>query len=182
MARSATIYRVQLQLSHVDRDVYADRQLTVARHPSETLERALVRILAYALRYDDQLEFGRGISTSDEPDLWRREGDGRVTDWIEVGQPDSKRLIKASRKATRCDLFVFADRDQRWRKSQLDAMKAPDNLSVAYIDDGFLASLAEGVDRKIHWSITVADGTLYLTSGDASFETTPEIWLGQPLS
>ena len=78
MARSATIYRVQLELSHVDRDVYAELQLTLARHPSETMERTITRLLAYGLRYDEGLEFGRGVSATDEPDLWRREGDGRV--------------------------------------------------------------------------------------------------------
>jgi uncharacterized protein YaeQ len=98
MARNATIYRAQLELSHVDRNVYADLQLTIARHPSETLERTLMRLLAFGLRYDEGLEFGRGVSATDEPDLWRREGDGRVIEWIEVGQPEARRLVVASRR------------------------------------------------------------------------------------
>jgi len=109
MARNATIYRVQLELSHIDRDQYAELQLTVARHPSETMQRTLMRLLAFGLRYDEGLEFGRGVSATDEPDLWRRSGDGRVIEWIEVGQPESRRLIKASRQSERCQLFVFGE-------------------------------------------------------------------------
>lgn len=181
MARGATIYRVQLELSHIDRDVYAELQLTLARHPSETLERMVTRLLAYGLRYDEGLEFGRGVSATDEPDLWRREGDGRVLEWIEVGQPDSKRLIKASRQSGRCQLFVFGPGADRWRKAQLDGMKIPDNLGVACIENEFVDSLAARVDRQIRWSMTVSEGTIFLTSGDASFETSPQVWVGDPL-
>jgi uncharacterized protein YaeQ len=181
MARNATIYRVQLELSHVDRDVYAELQLTVARHPSETIERMVMRLLAFGLRYEEGLEFGRGVSATDEPDLWRREGDGRVIEWIEVGQPDAKRLIKASRQSGRCQLFVYGEGAHRWRKAQLDETKLPDNLGVAYIDGEFVDSLAEAADRQIRWSMTVAEGTVYLTTGDASFETSPEVWIGDPL-
>ena len=181
MARNATIYRVQLELSHVDRDVYAELQLTVARHPSETMERMVARLLAFGLRYDEGLEFGRGVSATDEPDLWRREGDGRVIEWIEVGQPDAKRLVKAARQSGRCQLFVFGDGARRWRIAQLDEMKVPDNLGVAYLEDPFIDSLAAAADRQIRWSMTVAEGTIFLTAGDASFETTPEVWVGDPL-
>jgi len=181
MARSSTIYRVQLELSHVDRNVYGEHQLTIARHPSETIERMLVRLIAFGLRYEEGLEFGRGVSATDEPDLWRREGDGRVIEWIEVGQPDSKRLIKASRKSRRCQLFVFGEGAERWREAQLGSLKAPDNLGVARIDDAFIAGLASTVDRQLKWSMTIADGTLFLTTGDTSFEVSPEIWLGDPL-
>jgi uncharacterized protein YaeQ len=182
MARNATIHRVQLELSHVDRDVYADLPLTLARHPSETIERMVMRILAFGLRFAEGLEFGRGVSATDEPDLWRREGDGRVIEWIEVGQPDAKRLIKAARQSRSCECFVFGDGAARWRTAQLDDMKAPENLGVARIDDAFVGSLSAGVDRQIRWSMTVAEGTIFLTSGDESFESTPEVWLGDPLA
>ena len=181
MARSATIYRVQLELSHVDRDVYAELQLTLARHPSETMERAVMRVLAYGLRYDEGLEFGRGVSATDEPDLWRREGDGRVLEWIEVGQPDAKRMIKASRQSGCCQVFAFGAGAERWRKAQLDEMKIPDNLGVACIDDVFVDALAADVDRQIRWSMTVAEGTIFLTAGDESFDTSPTVWVGDPL-
>jgi len=181
MAQKATIYRVQLELSHVDRGVYAERQLTLARHPSETTERMLMRLLAFGLRYEEGLEFGRGVSATDEPDLWRREGDGRVIDWIEVGQPDAKRLVKAARQSNRCDLFVFGEGADRWRAAQLDGMKAPENLAVARIDDAFVDSLAAVADRQIRWSMTVSEGTIFLGVGEDTFETAPQVWLGDPL-
>lgn len=181
MARSATIYRVQLELSHVDRDIYADLKLTLARHPSETMERTLMRLLAFGLRYREDLEFGRGVSATDEPDLWRREGDGRVIEWIEVGQPDAKRLIKASRQSGCCQVFVFGEGAHRWRKAHLDGMKVPDNLGVACIENDFIASLVAQADRQIRWSMTVAERTVFLTVGDSTFQTSPEIWVGDPL-
>lgn len=181
MTRGATIHRLQLELSHVDRGVYADLPLSLARHPSETVERMVMRILAFGLRHAEGLEFGRGVSATDEPDLWRREGDGRVIEWIEVGQPDARRLIKAARQSGRCNLFVFGDGASRWRTAQLADMKPPDNLGVARIDDRFVASLVATVDRQIRWSMTVADGTIFLTSGGESFDTAPEVWLGDPL-
>jgi uncharacterized protein YaeQ len=181
MARSATIYRVQLELSHVDRDVYAELQLNLARHPSETIERALMRLIAFGLRYAEGLEFGRGVSATDEPDLWRREGDGRVAEWIEVGQPSAKRLIKASRQSGRCEVFVFGDGAERWRQDQLGGMKVPGNLGVAFIENDFIGPLSATADRQIRWSMTIAEKTIFLTAGDQTFETSPEVWTGDPL-
>lgn len=185
MARNATLYRAHLELSHVDRNVYADRQLTIARHPSETMERMVMRLLAFGLRYAEGIEFGRGVSATDEPDLWRREGDGRILEWIEVGQPDAKRLVKAARRSGRCQLFVFGGGAQRWRETHLDDLvgkgRAPDNLGIALIEDTFVDAVAAQVDRQLRWSLTVASGTIFLTAGEASFETSPTVWIGDPL-
>jgi len=182
MAHGATIYRAQLELSLVDRNVYASPTTSVARHPSETLERTLARVLAYALLYEDDLEFGRGVSATDEPDLWSREGDGRPRHWIEVGQPEGQRLVKAARQSGRATLLAFGPGLDRWRTAQLETIDAPANLSVARIDDAFLDALATASDRQLRWSVTLADGIVYLTSGDDHFETTLETWLGDPLA
>ncbi len=182
MARGATIYRTRLDLSLVDRDVYAEATPTVARHPSETHERTLARILAYALCYEDDLEFGRGVSATDEPDLWSREGDGRPRHWIEVGQPEGKRLMKAARQSRRATLFAFGEGLERWRRAQLEGLDSPTNLSVLHLDDAFLAALARSCDRQIRWSVTLSDGVVYVTTGDESFETRLESWLGAALS
>ena len=182
MARGATIYKASLELSLVDRNVYEEVQVTVARHPSETHERTLVRTLAYALRYDRDLEFGRGVSATDEPDLWSREGDGRPREWIEVGQPDGKRLVKAGRQSERATVFAFGEGVERWRASQIEATDLPGNVAGARIDDGFLADLAAATDRQLRWSLTLSEGILFLSSGNEAFETTPEIWRGEPLA
>ena len=182
MARGATIYKAQLSLSLVDRDVYEERTITVARHPSETHERTLVRVLAYALLYEPGLEFGRGVSATDEPALWLREGDGRAAHWIEVGQPDGKRLLKAARHSGRATLFAFGEGLDRWRTAQVETLDAPSNLSIARVDEDFLAALAGVTDRQLHWSVTLSDGLVFLTSGEDSFETSFEVWLGDPLA
>jgi uncharacterized protein YaeQ len=181
MARNATIHRAHLELSHVDRDVYCEQQLTIARHPSETLERMVMRVLAFGLRYEEGLEFGRGVSATEEPDLWRRGGDGRILEWIEVGQPDARRLVKAARQSDRCQLFVFGEGANRWREAQLADPKLPENLGVARLEDDFVAALAAQTDRQLRWSMTIAEGTIFLTSGEQTFETSPEVWLGDPL-
>src|SRR5665647_1535819 len=101
MALPSTIHRVNIQLSDVDRGVYTSLQATVARHPSETEERLVARLLAYALFFDPDLAFTRGISAVDEPDLWVKGPDDRVLLWVEVGIPESHRLIKASHHSER---------------------------------------------------------------------------------
>ena len=102
MALKATIFKARVQLADMDRGVYADHALTMARHPSETDERMMMRLLAFALNvpaddHDGTLEFAKGLSDTDEPDLWHRDLTGRIVHWIEIGQPDDKRLLRASR-------------------------------------------------------------------------------------
>lgn len=181
MARGATLYRATLELSLIDREVYAEPTISIAQHPSETLERTLVRLLAFALCFEDGLEFGRGVSATDEPDLWSREGDGRPRLWIEVGQPETKRLAKAARHAGRVTLFSFGENLWRYRKAQFEDFEAPSNLSVAAFDPAFIAGVAGTIRRQIRWSVTLSEGVLFLSSGEESFETTPEIWMGSPL-
>jgi len=96
MALKPTIFKFSVALSDVDRNRYEDLPLTVAQHPSETLERMMARVLAYCLNADDGLEFSKGLSDNEQPDLWRRSLDGRILDWIEVGEPSADRLRKAS--------------------------------------------------------------------------------------
>ena len=110
MAISATIYRANLNVADMDRHYYADHALTLARHPSETDERMMVRLLAFAFHAHERLEFGRGIGTADEPDLWQRDLTGRVELWIEVGQPDDRRVRKACGLADRVVIYSYGGR------------------------------------------------------------------------
>src|SRR5512136_652890 len=106
MALPSTIYRTTIQLSDIDRGVYETLQASVARHPSETEERLVARLLASALCYEDGLQFTRGICVGEEPDLWSIGPDGRVTLWVEVGLPEPERLIKAARHVERVVLLA----------------------------------------------------------------------------
>ena len=101
MALKATIFKADLHIADMARNYYAEHALTVARHPSETDERMMARILAFALNADERLAFGKGLSDADEPDLWQKDLTGAIEHWIEVGQPDEKRLLRACGRAAR---------------------------------------------------------------------------------
>ena len=178
MALPATIYRVAIQLADVDRNLYHKLQTTVARHPSETAERLLTRVLAYAVAYEEDLAFTKGICAGDEPDLWRKGPDGRVLTWIEVGQPDPERLLKASRHAERILLFAYGPTRYRWENQHLAKLAAIPNLSIWGIDYDFLQQLVTRLQRTIDWDLTITEGNLYLTLGDTTLESTLTLLAG----
>ena len=140
MALPPTIHRATIELSDLDRGLYGTLETTVARHPSETGERLVLRLLAFALWFSDELEFTRGISAGDEPDLWTRSPDGRTELWIEVGLPDADRLLKAARHCAHTALLASGPgnawrswRDRHWSRLQslnhLDALALTGGLS-----------------------------------------------------
>ena len=114
MALKATIFKAQLQIADMDRHYYAEHALTLARHPSETDERMMVRLLAFALNADESLEFGKGLSNEDEPALWRKDLTGVIEHWIEVGLPDEKSLRKACGRATQVRLYTYGRGAAKW--------------------------------------------------------------------
>jgi uncharacterized protein YaeQ len=171
MALPATIYRTNIQLSDIDRGVYETFQTTVARHPSETEERLVLRLLAYALFYEEQLLFTKGVSAGDEPDLWVKGPDDRVLLWIEVGLPDAERVVKACRHAARVVLIVSGKALPNWEQQQLPKLEGVANLAVITLDLAFITALVARLDRSIQWSITITDGNLYLNIGTETFET-----------
>ena len=172
MALPSTIYRANVQLSHVDRNLYETIQVTVARHPSETAERLVTRLLAFALFFEPDLAFTKGICAGDEPDLWVKGPDGRVLLWVEVGLPDPERLVKASRHAPRVALLASGAARQTWEKQHLPKLAAVPNLTVLGLDQSFLARLVANLERSITWSLTVTEGSLYLGLDDETLETT----------
>lgn len=170
MALPATIYRVVIDLSDLDRGCYARLEATVARHPSETAERLVTRLLAFALCHEEDLSFTKGIAAGDEPDLWSKEPDGRVRTWIEVGLPDPERLRKATRHAERVLLVASGSGLSRWLEQHRPKLEPLANLTVLALDPPFVTRLADGLERVINWSLTVTEGTLYLTSGSRTCE------------
>lgn len=171
MALPSTIYRVKIQLSDVDRGVYESLQATVARHPSETEERLVARLLAYALFYDPELAFTKGVGAGDEPDLWMKGPDDRVLLWVEVGLPEAERLIKASRHAAQVAVIVCGKALPAWEQQHLSKLVAIRNLSILRFDQPFINCLASRLDRSISWSVTITDGNVYINVGDDTFET-----------
>ena len=171
MAQPSTIYRASIQLSDVDRNQYESLQITVARHPSETEERLLARILAYALCYEAELTFTKGVGAGDEPDLWLKGPDGRVKSWIEVGLPEAERLVKASRHSEQVVLCAYGSSQAMWEKQQLPKLIGITNLTIICLDHVFLRDLAARLQRSINWSLTVTEGLLYLAIEGETLES-----------
>jgi len=170
MARPSTIYKASIQLSNVDRGVYESLQATVAQHPSETEERLVARLLAYAIFHEPELAFTKGISATDEPDLWVKGADGRVRFWVEVGLPEADRIIKASRHSERVALLACGKALASWDQQHLPKLEKLANLTVISMDQAFITSLASRLERSITWSVTITEGNLYLTIGEETME------------
>lgn len=179
MALPASIYRVNIQLSDVDQGVYEALQATVARHPSETEERLVARLLAYALFFEPELVFTKGLSAVDEPDLWVKGPDGRVSLWVEAGLPDADRIIKASRHSLRVALVASGKTLPGWEQQQLPKLALTHNLAVLCFDQKFIQCLVARLERFINWEVTVSGGNLYINVGDETFETGLQVRAGQ---
>jgi uncharacterized protein YaeQ len=171
MALPSTVYKASIQLADVDRGVYETLQATVARHPSETEERLIARLLAYAIFHDPELAFSKGISATDEPDLWVKGGDGRVRLWVEVGLPEADRIIRASRHSERVALLACGRALAAWEQQHLARLAGIANLTVISIDQAFINKLTALLERSINWSLTITEGALYLAIGEETFET-----------
>lgn len=178
MALPSTIHRVTIQLSDVDRGIYESLQATVARHPSETEERLVARLLAYALFYEPELTFTKGISATDEPDLWSKGPDGRVLLWVEVGLPEADRIIKAGRHTERIALIACGKTLSSWEQQHLPKLDGISNLTLICFDQSFISSLTSRLDRSITWEVTINDGSLYINVGDETLETTLQLRAG----
>lgn len=178
MALPSKVYRASVQLSDLDRQVYELLQTTIVKHPSETEERLVARLLAYALCYEEGISFTKGVGSGDEPDLWSKGPDGRVKLWIEVGLPDPDRLAKSCRHVERAILFACGQAQSRWLSQHLPKLASSQNLTIIGIDFKFLGELVANLQRVINWSLTVTEGALYLTVADETLETTLEVIKG----
>jgi uncharacterized protein YaeQ len=164
MALKATVYRAELAVADIDRGYYATHSLTLARHPSETEERLMIRLLAFALYADERLAFGRGLSSDDEPDLWRKEDNGEISRWIDVGLPDERRLRRAAGRARALSLLVYGQRAAEvwWRKNQ-DALARLSTLTVLQLADDAVERLARLAARNMTLQATLQDGQISLS-------------------
>jgi uncharacterized protein YaeQ len=163
MALNATIYKVELQVSDMDRHYYATHALTLARHPSETEERLMVRLLAFALYAEDRLEFGKGISDEDEPALWRKAYTDEIELWIEVGQPDETRIRKACGRSRQVVVISYGGNTAEiWWNKVGTALSRNKNLTVLDISASTVAELVALLQRGMRLQALVQDGQLQL--------------------
>lgn len=177
MALKATIFKADLQVSDMDRGYYQSHTLTLARHPSETDERLMIRLLAFALFADEHLRFTRGISSVDEPDLWRKSLTDEIELWIEVGLPEARRLGKACGRAQQVQVICYGGRnaDLWWKKIKPD-LERFSNLSVFNLADETLKLLTPLAERNMQLQCMIEDGQIWLMCGEQSFEIPLERW------
>jgi uncharacterized protein YaeQ len=163
MAIKATVFRAELQVSDMDRNYYATHALTLARHPSETDERLMVRLLAFALYADERLLFGRGLSSDDEPDLWRTSRSGEIELWIDLGQPDDARIRKACGRAQQVVVITYSGRAADiWWDKVAPSLSRCGNLTVIDIAASTVAELAALADRGMRLQCMIQDGHVEL--------------------
>ena len=178
MAIKATIYKASLQIADMDRNVYLDHAVTIARHPSETDERMMIRLLAMALNLpaDDHhgtLEFAKDLWEADEPALWHKDLTGELKHWIEVGQPDDKRLMKAAGRADRVSVYSFSASTPIWWNGLATKITRAGNIAVWQIETAQSQALAALAQRSMQLQLSVQDGSAYLGDGTHSVEITP---------
>jgi uncharacterized protein YaeQ len=172
MALKATIFKAELSVADIDRGYYADHALTIARHPSETDERMMVRLLAFALFASERLEFGRGLSSEDEPDLVERDLTGAIERWIEVGLPDEREVRKACGRAREVDVLAYGGRAvELWWEGARETLDRQERLSVCELPMDASRALAQMAGRSMRLQVTIHDGTISITDHDASFST-----------
>ena len=176
MALKSTIYKAQLNVADTDRQVYGDYPLTIARHPSETDRRMMLRIFAFARHADEALGFGRGISTDDEPDLWLKDLTGAIQLWVELGNPEPARLRKACGRAAKVVLYAYGDRATPvwWQKNGADLQRF-DNLTVYQLSDSDGQMLESMAAPNMTLQCTIADGEAWLSDAQHSVGLRPLI-------
>jgi uncharacterized protein YaeQ len=174
MALKATIFKAELQVSDLDRSHFATHLLTLARHPSETDERMMVRVLAFALNAVERLEFGRGLSSEDEADLVLKDLTGAIDTWIDVGLPDERRVRKASGRADNVRVYTYGGRAaEMWWNENGPLLARLDNLEVFDLPTEATRALAKRVGRSMELSCTIQDGHVYFEQGGETLEITP---------
>ena len=173
MALNATIFKIDLTVTDMDRGYYASHALVLARHPSETDERMMARLLAFALNAGEALTFGKGLSSEDEPDVLEKDLTGAIQLWIEVGLPDEKAVRKACGKATRVRIYAYGRGTERWWQDVQSGLARPDNLTVIELPQAATQAMAALAQRTMQLQCTVQDGTVWLTDGKNTVEVTP---------
>lgn len=164
MALKATIFKATLHIADMDRHHYDTHQLTLARHPSETDKRMMARLAIFALNADPRLSFTKGISTKEEPDLWLRADSGEILNWIELGQPDEKRLRQACGSAVNVTLYCYNDRASSvWWNQMQPSVQRFNNLKIFQFSDQSLESLEAMCQKSMNLHCTIQEDTLSIS-------------------
>lgn len=162
MALKSTVLKLVLQLADLDRNHFADYTLTLAQHPSETAERVMVRVLAYAMHASEDLRFGKGLSNEEEPAVWEIDPSGVIRLWVDVGLPDETRIKKACSKADEAVVLAYGSKAPLWFKQHKDFLLKFKNLRVWQLSLEDSEKLAASMDKNMKMTWTIQEGTVYL--------------------
>ena len=177
MALKATIVKAELQIADLDRNYYATHALTIAQHPSETDARMMLRVLAFARHASDTLAFTKGLSSDDEPDLWQKDLTGTIESWIELGQPDEKRLRKACGRAREVIVYCHSGHSaELWWQKIRASLERFENLSVINLPADAGQALGRLAARNMQLQCTLQDGQIWLADTQESVSVEPVVW------
>ena len=165
MALTATIYTIDIDLNDSDRGVYESLALRVARHPSESEEFLVTRVLAYALEYTEGIQFSRGISDPEEPTISVRDLTGRLTLWVEIGSPDAARVHKAAKASPRVAIYTHKDPKQLVDRLAGERIHRAADVELWAVDRAFITEVSARLDRRMSFGLSVVDRELLLSIG-----------------
>jgi len=177
MALRATIYKTELNVADTDRHYYASHALTIARHPSETDLRMMVRLLAFALHADESLAFTKGLSDVDEPDIWKKDLTGAIDLWIEVGQPEERRILKACGRAEQVVIYCYGGHaSEIWWAGVRGKLERLRNLKVYGLPQHAVNTLAGLAARTMSLDVNISDRSAFVSNDQGSVTIEPEVW------
>ncbi|SEL11215.1 Uncharacterized conserved protein YaeQ, suppresses RfaH defect [Roseovarius nanhaiticus] len=179
MAQNSTIYKVELSVSDMDRHYYEVHKLTVAKHPSETDERLMLRIVAFALNAHEHLELTKGLSTDSEPDIWQKSLSGEIDVWVALGLPSEKVLRQSCSKAAKVIVYPYGGRTAEvwWDKVKSGTTRF-DNLQVVNFSETDAAALAKMASRAMKVQVNIQDAEVMVSVNEDTIYVTPDIWKG----
>ena len=177
MAQKSTIYKVELSVSDMDRHYYETHKLTVAKHPSETDERLMVRILAFALNAHEQLELTKGLSTEDEPDIWQKNLSGELELWVALGLPSDKIIRQSCGKADDVIIYCYGGKPaEMWWEKIKNTTTRFNNLQVINFSDTETSALGKLANRAMKVQINIQDGEVMVSIDDNIVYVNPIKW------
>ena len=176
MATKSTVYKAELEISDIDRGYYATHTLTLAQHPSETNRRLMARLIAFVLFADERLEFGRGLSNEEDPDLWRRDYTGNIESWIELGQPDESSVRRACGRAQQVILVNYSGNSAEvwWTKNESSLARSK-NLTVIDLDSSDVESATRFLQRTMRLQVMIQEGCCQLMCDNETVDVRPRV-------
>lgn len=169
MAIKPTIYKFRIALTDLNRDIYDSLSLTVAKHPSENNLRMMARVLAYCLNTEYPLQFTKGLSTIEEPDIWAKELDDSISLWIDVGEPDPDRVLKSSKQAKQVKVYSFNSKSDNWWQKNKDKL-ARTKASIIQFDADGIENVANIVERRMDISVMLSEQSIYVGTDTGSHQ------------